>query len=152
MDNYKDLVLNLFVLAVIPALGEELLFRGLLQKMFNELFKNKHIAILVTAAIFSAIHMQFYGFIPRMLLGALFGYLLVWSGSIWVPVLAHFFNNAMVVIFSYLSSKSLLPFDENTIGTENNHMILLIVSSAIVGGLLFLLSKSTVPIQEKTEH
>jgi uncharacterized protein len=95
--------LNLFILAVLPALCEEFLFRGILQQLLGDLFRSKHAAVWVTAVIFSAVHLQFYGFIPRLLLGLLFGYLFVWSGNLWFPVLAHFINNALPVTYSYIS-------------------------------------------------
>jgi uncharacterized protein len=102
MNSMGGLMLNLLVIAVIPALGEELIFRGCIQKIFSTWTNNAHAGIWIAAIIFSAIHFQFYGFIPRMLLGALFGYLFYLSKSIWVPVLAHFFNNAIAVISAYV--------------------------------------------------
>lgn len=102
MNSPVSLAVNLIMLAVIPAIGEEFIFRGSLQKLFKRLFQNHHVAIWITAILFSAIHMQFYGFIPRMLLGAMFGYLLFWSNTIWLPVLAHFLNNATAVITAYV--------------------------------------------------
>lgn len=92
---------NLIVLAIIPAVGEELLFRGIIQRSVTNVSKNAHIGIWTAAILFSAIHMQFYGFLPRMLLGALFGYFLFWSRSILVPMTCHFFNNAIIVCISY---------------------------------------------------
>lgn len=95
------LLFNLLLMAVLPAISEELCFRGVLQKIFSEKGKTQ-LAIWVSAIIFSTIHFQFYGFIPRMLMGALFGYMLWWSGSLWLPVIAHFTNNAFAVITYYL--------------------------------------------------
>jgi len=93
-DNGWQLLLNIGLMALLPALAEELSFRGTLQQILG----NKHVAIWVTAIIFSAIHMQFYGFIPRMLMGAMFGYIFVWSGSLWVPITMHFVNNTLAVL------------------------------------------------------
>ena len=93
-DNGWQVLLNVGLMALLPALAEELSFRGTLQQILG----NKHIAIWVTAVIFSAIHMQFYGFIPRMLMGAMFGYVFVWSGSLWVPITMHFVNNTLAVL------------------------------------------------------
>lgn len=89
-------VINIVVMAVLPAIGEELTFRGWIQGRLEA--RNTHMAIWVSAAVFSFIHFQFYGFVPRMLLGAMFGYVLVWSGSIWTAILMHMTNNATVVI------------------------------------------------------
>lgn len=85
-----------------PAVGEELLFRAGLQKKLQNIIGNYHVAIWVSAFIFSAFHMQFYGLIPRMCLGALFGYIYVWSGNIWAAVFAHFLNNAITLIIIHL--------------------------------------------------
>ena len=112
MDSVGVLLVNLLMLAVIPALGEEFIFRGCLQKILARWTRNKHAAIWITAIIFSAIHIQFYGFIPRMLLGALFGYLLVWSGSLWIPILAHFMNNAIAVITAYVYQQQGVSLDK----------------------------------------
>lgn len=88
------------LLGVLTGLSEEMLFRGALQGTFIE-SRNVHFSIWLTAFVFSVLHFQFFGFVPRMLLGAIFGYLLVWSGSLWVPVIAHALNNSVVVISSY---------------------------------------------------
>ncbi len=112
MNSINVLLFNILMLAVIPAIGEEFIFRGCLQKIFARWSGNKHIAIWVTAIIFSAIHVQFYGFLPRMLLGALFGYLLIWSGTIWIPILAHFMNNAVAVITAYVYQKQGISLDK----------------------------------------
>jgi hypothetical protein len=98
VETVWGLLFNLFMIAVIPAIGEELLFRGVIQKIFTQMTENYHWGIWISAFVFSALHMQFYGFLPRMLLGGLFGYLLVYSGSLWLPILAHFFNNAIGVL------------------------------------------------------
>jgi hypothetical protein len=101
-DNVGVLLINLGLMALLPALSEELTFRGTLQQILS----NRHVAIWATAFIFSAIHMQFYGFVPRMLMGAMFGYIFVWTGSLWVPIVMHFTNNGMAVIAYYLTSHS----------------------------------------------
>lgn len=112
MNSAGVLIINILMLAIIPAIGEELIFRGCLQKIFGKWTGNKHIAIWLTAIIFSAIHVQFYGFLPRMLLGALFGYLLVWSRTIWIPILAHFMNNAVAVITAYVYQRQGISLDK----------------------------------------
>ncbi|WP_411274099.1 CPBP family intramembrane glutamic endopeptidase [Daejeonella sp.] len=112
MNTPGVLIFNIFMLAIIPAVGEELIFRGCLQKIFAKWTGNKHVAIWVTAIIFSAIHVQFYGFLPRMLLGALFGYLLVWSRTIWIPILSHFINNAVAVITAFVYQQKGISLDK----------------------------------------
>lgn len=109
---------NIFLIALIPALGEELFFRGAVQGILREKM-NMKVAIWVTAILFSAIHMQFYGFLPRMLLGAFFGYLLFWSENIWLPIVAHLTNNAIAIVFYYLKYNGYKVQDIDTIGTGN---------------------------------
>lgn len=92
------LAINLIVMALCPAITEEFFFRGALQRLIGKWNPNPHFVIWSAAILFSAFHLQFYGFIPRMLLGAYFGYLLLWTRSIWVPAFAHFINNATAVI------------------------------------------------------
>ena len=97
-DRMDLLLANLLVVAVLAALTEELFFRGALQRILANCQLNPHVVIWTAAFLFSAFHLQFFGFFPRMLLGAYFGYLLRWSGSIWLPIFAHFINNAVAVI------------------------------------------------------
>ena len=101
MPDLGSLFKNILLIAAIPAVSEEFVFRGVLQSQFTKWTKNVHWGIWISAFLFSAIHMQFYGFIPRMLMGALLGYLLIWTGSIWAPILAHFTNNLVAVLASY---------------------------------------------------
>jgi membrane protease YdiL (CAAX protease family) len=118
MDGPTDLVLSLFIMAILPAVGEELLFRGVIQKLFSEQFRSPHLAIWVTAAIFSAIHMQFFGFFPRLIMGAALGYLFHWSGSLWYPIIAHFINNAMAVSIAYFIGLDQLPEHLDSAGSN----------------------------------
>ena len=98
-DNFGMLLVNICLMAILPALSEELSFRGTLQQILG----NKHAAIWLTAFIFSAVHMQFYGFVPRMLMGAAFGYIFVWTGCLWLPILMHFTNNGLAVLAYYMT-------------------------------------------------
>lgn len=109
MNNVSDLLITLFIIAVIPALGEELLFRGTIQPIIQQIYKNQHIAIWLTAFIFSFIHFQFFGFLPRFLLGAFLGYLYIWGKSLVFPIVAHFSNNGLAVLLSYAKQNSILP-------------------------------------------
>ena len=103
-DNIGVLLLNIGLMALLPALAEEVSFRGTLQQILaqGKLKGQIQIAIWATAFIFSAVHMQFYGFVPRMLMGAMFGYIFVWTGTLWVPILMHFTNNGLAVMAYYL--------------------------------------------------
>eukprot|EP01132_Coremiostelium_polycephalum_P003042 gene3042-3804_t len=104
-DDIPNLLLIIFALGVIPALGEELLFRGVLQPIFFRGTQHRHVAIWVSAFLFSAIHMQVYGFFPRLLFGVLFGYLYAWTRNLWYPIIAHLFNNAFALVYHFLYGK-----------------------------------------------
>jgi membrane protease YdiL (CAAX protease family) len=101
-DTFWIMSLNLIIIGLIPAITEEMIFRGVFQKIFSRLFRSGHLAIWITAFIFSAIHFQFLGFIPRFILGLIFGYLFFWGGTLWLPIISHFVNNAFPVILTYV--------------------------------------------------
>lgn len=113
-----NLIMSILIVGLLTGLSEELLFRGALQNIIYSKPTNYHLAVWVTAILFSIMHMQFYGIIPRILLGAFFGYLAVWSGSIWLPVIAHSFNNIMVVISTWLITNNTTNVDINKFATE----------------------------------
>lgn len=106
-----EFLLAFFVIAILPAAGEELVFRGLLQPQLFRATKNIHVAIWMSAILFSAFHIQFFGFVPRLLLGALFGYLYYWSGNLLMPMFAHFVNNGFSVLMLYLNQKGIVDMD-----------------------------------------
>lgn len=120
VTHISGLLVNLLMIAILPALGEELFFRGLLQNLFSKWFRNVHVAVVLTAILFSALHMQFYGFLPRFLLGLLFGYLLVWSGNIWYPILAHLLHNSVPVVLYYLYAKDLTGTNFDEVGNGSS--------------------------------
>ena len=142
VESISGLLFNIFMIAILPALGEELMFRGVIQRIFTNWSKNYHWGIWITAFLFSAMHMQFYGFLPRMALGAMFGYLLVWSGTMWVPILAHFANNTMGVVGYYLIDKGTISKDVEEWGTGTEQLPLVLLSLATTGLLLFLIYRS----------
>ena len=128
VTTFDGLIINILLMALLPAVSEELTFRGVLQRLIqtqtNEATKRGgkrvHVAIWCTAILFSAIHMQFYGFLPRMLMGALFGYALVWTGSMWIPILMHFTNNAMAVILYFTATRAGWEMEKvDAIGTND---------------------------------
>ncbi|HZH55376.1 MAG TPA: CPBP family intramembrane glutamic endopeptidase [Sphingobacteriaceae bacterium] len=129
---------NLLVIAVIPAIGEELLFRGALQSIFLRWFRNPHVAIWVAAIIFSVIHLQFYGFLPRLALGALFGYLFFWSKNLWLPIFAHFVNNAGILLVTFILQRRGNSLDSMDYMDDISIPVYLI-SFAITAGLLWML-------------
>lgn len=131
--NLWGLLVNLFMIGVIASVGEELIFRGLLQKLLTQMVKNIHLAVLITAVLFSAFHFQFFSFLPRFVLGLILGYLMYYGRSIWYPILAHFVNNAMGVIYYYFYSRGSADDMLEEIGTSS-----LIPVAAIVSLVLFL--------------
>jgi len=141
VETTGGLLLNLVMIAVLPAIGEELLFRGVIQRIFTNWTRSHHWGIWISAILFSALHIQFYGFVPRMLLGVLFGYLLVWSGSMWLPIVAHFFNNGFAVVAMYLIDKNVLNPGVEEIGATSGSQYAAILSLALVFLLIFLIKK-----------
>lgn len=152
VKSYGGLAFNIFMIALLPALGEELLFRGVIQRIFTNMTKNYHWGIWLSAILFSAIHVQFYGFVPRVLLGAIFGYLLVWSGSIWLPIVGHFLNNSIAVIAMFLiSSKTISPKFEEIGSTSDSYYMAALSLALIIIFMLMIKRQNTgnkIPIPE----
>jgi membrane protease YdiL (CAAX protease family) len=138
-DSIGALILGFVVIAIIPAIGEEFVFRGIIQRDVLRGTGNVHLAIWLTAIIFSAFHIQFFGFFPRMLLGALFGYLYHWSGSLIMPMLAHFLNNGMIVIALYLYQQGHINVDLEKPEAASWQAVLM--SVFVLGVLLYLFKK-----------
>ena len=137
--GFGNFLIGFLVIAVLPAIGEELAFRGMLQPAFKKLTGNIHIAIWITAVLFSAFHFQFLGFIPRVFLGALFGYLMYWSGNLWIPVIAHFINNGLSVTMIYLNQVGLTSFDAES--NESAPLALVIIGGLFSAALIYYLRK-----------
>ena len=138
-DSSAQLFLALLIIAVLPAIGEEIVFRGLIQ---NELIRgtaNIHLSIWFAAFLFSAIHMQFFGFVPRLLLGALFGYLYYWSGNLMVAIFAHFVNNGVSVLALYFYQQGTLTFDLES--PESAPASMVMISGLLTAGLLYFFYK-----------
>jgi membrane protease YdiL (CAAX protease family) len=130
---------NLLVIAVIPAIGEELTFRGIIQKLFNRWFGHPHWAIVLTAFLFSAMHIQFLSFLPRFFLGLVLGYLFYWSGSIWLTILVHFINNAIAVIFYHYYYGGLAGNYMEIMGTPEKDLVLAIAGAAAGSAIIYLI-------------
>ncbi len=124
LDSIAGLIMSLLIVAVMPAIGEELIFRGILQKYFGKTFRSDIAGIWVAAFLFSAIHFQFEGFLPRMVLGAILGYLYHWSGTLWIPILVHFLNNAVPLIVLYSTGTDLSDMNVDDSGTITWYLIL----------------------------
>ena len=140
-NSMGELVIAILVIAVIPAIGEEILFRGILQRKLAEHWANIHLAIWVSAAIFSAIHFQFYGFLPRLLLGALFGYLYFWTGRVGMAIFAHFVNNAFTVLLMWANRQKLINIDISS--TESIPLGLSLLSLVVSIWLLRIIYKAS---------
>lgn len=128
------LILNLLVMAALPAICEEFLFRGTIQSFLMKQTDKPHLAIWISAFVFSAIHFQFFGFVPRFLLGAYLGYLFYWSRSLWLPILAHFLHNALSLIISYSLQGRGIIADEVEF-TEISGAKTLAISCAVVAAM-----------------
>jgi len=131
-NSIGGLFINVFCIALIPALGEEFLFRGIIQQIFAKWSKNPHLGIWLAAALFSALHMQFYGFVPRFLLGGMLGYLFWFSGSIWVPIAAHFANNAIAIILTYAIQNEMISDSIANYGSNGDDWLGVIISIILV--------------------
>jgi membrane protease YdiL (CAAX protease family) len=128
VDTIGGLLLNLLVIALIPAVGEEMTFRGVIQQSLMRRM-NPHIAIILSAAIFSFFHFQFFGFFPRLFLGILLGYMFYITGSLWTSILMHFVNNGAAVTLYYLGNIGVIEDAEHWGETQNAWII---VASAVM--------------------
>ena len=144
MDGVGDLLYVLFIIAVLPALGEEMLFRGALQPILIRATRNAHIGIWLTAIIFSALHMQFYGFVPRMLLGAMFGYLFLWTGSLWVPIVGHLLNNGLIVLVVFFNPEKIHESNVSLIGESQFTIYYAFISLVLSLYCMYLIQRRSV--------
>lgn len=137
MDGPADLLLNLVLLGLAAGIGEELLFRGVFQRLFAQLANNAHLGIWASAILFSLIHLEMQGFLVRTLWGGFFGYLLLWTGSIWVPIVAHIVNNSWQVLAQYIAKQAELDINFDTVTYPDP--LVLVVSTGLAVALSFLL-------------
>ncbi|MFG6382279.1 MAG: CPBP family intramembrane metalloprotease [Muribaculum sp.] len=139
-DTVTDLLLGILIMGCLTGLAEELFFRGGMQPLLCKfMHDNHHAAIWATAVIFSAVHLQFFGFFPRVLMGAFFGYLFYWSGSLRLSVFAHALNNSLVVLNFWLMNKGIAGGDINTLGSQGGpvHIALAVASAVVTGAALY---------------
>lgn len=134
INSVSGLIINLLVVSVLTGIAEELFFRGGLQRLLCYKLSG-HSAVWISAIIFSAMHVQLYGFFPRMLLGAFFGYVYLWTGNLWISIFAHAFNNAIVIISECLVYNSLIDFNSDSIGVIQSGFP---VYAAVSGVLLII--------------
>lgn len=138
---------SLLIIAALAAISEELLFRSVIQKALIKLFKNAHVAIVVTAFVFSAFHGDFFGFFPRFILGIMLGYMFWMSGSIFPSMLMHFVNNATIVMLYYLNTRGFIDIDVEHFGSTDN--VLVIILSLITTVAIFIVCNR---LKSKTEQ
>jgi len=143
-NTISGLLVNLFIMALVPALGEELLFRGVLLRLFKEMTKNAHLAVFISAFLFAAIHFQFYGFLPRFFLGIILGYSFVITQNLWVPIFIHFVNNAASVIVFFLHHNGFIKIPMEDFGSTP-HTAYIIGSLLISTWLMILVSQREGP-------
>ncbi len=137
--NTTDLlptIVNLLLIGVLTGIGEEFFFRGAFQRMLIWCKVNPHVAIWTAATVFSALHFQFFGFIPRLLLGAFFGYLYWWSGCIWVNAFAHALNNSLVIVSTWCINKGFISEEFDMMGVYEGSVPVIAILSAIAVAII----------------
>lgn len=140
MKNGTVFLANLFVMALIPAIGEELLFRGVIQKLLYSF--NVHFAIWVSAFLFATLHQQITTLFPIMLMGAIFGYLYYWTKNIWIPIFIHLINNTLSLTLEYLVQQNKLKETVLNFGATTDNLLWVFISLAGTIGILFLIRKN----------
>lgn len=143
-----DLVMNILIIGVLAGLGEELFFRGTFLRLMTTGRINPHIAVWTVAVVFSAVHLQFYGFVPRTLLGAYFGYLVVWTRCLWIPVIIHALNNIIYVSSEWIAARQGL--DESAINSYDGNLLVNAASVIITAALLVIIYRLSDKSDEKT--
>ena len=143
-----DLIMNILIIGVLAGLGEELIFRGTFLRLMTTGRINPHIAVWTVAVVFSAVHLQFYGFVPRTLLGAYFGYLVVWTRCLWIPVIIHALNNIIYISSEWIAARQGL--DESAINGYDGNLLVNAASVIITAALLVIIYRLSDKSDEKT--
>ncbi len=139
--DFPGFLFNVFMIALLPAIGEELLFRGILQKVFGDWTRSAFWGIFISAMLFSVLHLQFQGFIPRLALGLIFGLLYYWTGSLWIPITAHFVNNFIAIVGYTLINQGSIPHETENIGGLSQMWSLGVFSLFTILGLMWLIRR-----------
>lgn len=143
MHHFGDLLLNLALIAVLPALAEELFFRGVLQRLIIQLVRQPWIGVLLTAILFSLVHLQMLSFLPRVVLGFLLGAIYLVSGNLWLSILGHFLNNGMQVVAVYLFQMKII--NDDPLQSETVSWYVALISALVTLALLWVLHKRSRP-------
>jgi len=141
VTTISGLAFNLCMMAVIPAIGEELVFRGALQPLLIRLFKNAHIGIILASLLFGLMHLQFYGLLPRVVLGLFLGYYFYYSRSLWLPILMHFVNNGTAVIVYYLNYNGFIDIEMENFGASEVMWLVIFSLLLVVAGIVYAKQK-----------
>lgn len=149
--SLSNLVLNIIMIAGFAGIGEELFFRGVVQRLAIWGFKNVWVGIVVTAFLFSALHLQFYGFFPRLLLGIFLGAIYWYSGSLWPAILAHFFYDALLITLAYFNP-SMISEKQTSIIPSSSMIVMALLSVALSAGLLFYMRKKSTASLERFQQ
>jgi len=136
MDGVGDLIVNLIIIAIIPAVGEELLFRGVIQNELVKKMVNPHVAIFIASAIFSGFHLQVQGFLPKLVIGMVLGYAYYWTKSIWYPIILHFLNNGLQTLILFFSGGQLAEAEETIKTPETSQFVIVVIISCFLCYLL----------------
>lgn len=146
-STVQDLIINIICIAGLAAIGEELLFRGMIQRLLIKIFKNPWAGIIATAFLFSAMHLQFYGFIPRFMLGILLGLVYWYSGSLWIAMLAHFVYNGVQIVMVY-NNPAMLKDDTAGVSVPAVAMASALSAALVVLAVIWMRKKSTITYTE----
>lgn len=147
-SSVMDLVINILIIGIAAGVSEELLFRGCLVNLLLKLKNNRHVAVWGVAILFSLMHMQFYGFVPRMLLGAFFGYLLVWSGTVWLPVMIHVLNNSIYVFMAWMQVRQGREIETDALTWSPAICVLSVALTAVALVLLYRACRQSQQLME----
>ena len=151
-NTVGTLIMSILIVGIFTGLGEEIFFRGGLMRLFSCIKgMSPHVAIWLTAFLFSALHMQFLGFVPRMLLGVFFGYLTFWSGSLWLPIMIHAVNNSILVTTDWINNRGGSQIDVNSIGLGDNALVLNIASIILTLIVFYALYKQSKLLDKKND-
>ena len=143
-SSIEGFVVNLIMIAVLAAIAEELFFRGILVNLLLDLKNNIHLAVWISAILFSSLHLQFFGFFPRLILGVIFGYIYVAAGNIWYPILLHFIFNGMTVVAAYLYNTGHITSSAENLGSYDSNLI--IGASAVFTIILMIIILRSTPV------
>lgn len=140
-SSLSNVLLNLLLIAVVPAVCEEFFFRGAFQQLLQQWTRSAHAAVWTAAFVFSAIHVQFFGFVPRLILGALLGYIFLYTRNLWIPIIVHFLNNALAILNFYYISESSDFSQVEGYSTDVGSIVFALGSGALTIYMLFLMRK-----------